>query len=539
MFPMAGLIGKILEKFSFLREREPPAVLLPDDVLESLAGRRAYQLRRFVEWACEQPQRDRLVGQLQAEAKKKEWPAQELRKLDAYTAYFSRQYRAAHDIAMPHAKGDAFDADFFGIASMALYNSNQFDPAYRLLREIQPHEQALVGNLDYLIAAALICWSAGDRYRTERYLDLASRIDETDADLRFNALAIYFELGDQEVVLKMEHARPDEGHYPPTLQYSIAFTQLASNNYSEGFRTAECRYDLPDAYRYMRKELIERPRWQGEDISGKTLLIHGEQGLGDMIMTARYFAAAEQAAGRVIVECPPESIALLEHNFPNLTFLPLDDRKPIAQPFDLWLGTVSLPFVFGTTAENVPGKSGYLQVPEDHRDYWRARVNEMAREGRPRVGVAWSGYPGHRADRRRSLPWAMVRPLLAQHPEIDFFAVQTTVPENLPANLHDFPGELVTLSDTAALIDEMDLIVSVDTSVVHIAGAIGKRTWMLLPYRYEWRWGLHGEENNWYDAVRVFRQPAPGAWAPVLSKVFGRELGKFIAEFKEARHAIA
>ncbi len=537
---MAGLIANFREKFSFLLGRNAPVVQLPEDILQSLDHPHAYPIRDFVEWACNQTtQRDLLIDCLLAEARRKGWPEQELKKLKAYAAYFSLDFKRAHDIAMPFAKGEAFDADFFGIAALALYNSNQYDRAYRLLREVQQHEEELAPGLDYLISSALICWSAGDLYRTDRYLAMGCRMNAADTNLRFNALAMYFELGNKEAVDIVEHLVAEEEDDRTGMQYSRAFIYLATNDFEVGFRMAECRYNLPEAYRHMRKALLELPRWQGEPIPGKTLLIHGEQGLGDMIMTARYFPAAERAAGHVIVECPAESIALLEHNFPNLTFLSRDDRKPYDHAFDLWLGTVSLPFVFGTTAETVPGKSGYLRVPQDHQDYWRARVNEIAGQGRPKVGIAWSGYPGHRADRRRSLPWAMVRPLLEQHSEIDFFAVQTIVPDDLPENLHDFPGELVTLSDTAALIGEMDLIVSVDTSVVHIAGAIGKRTWMMLPYRYEWRWGIEGEDNCWYDSVRVLRQPAPGAWAPVLSKVFGRELGKFVAEFQETHHAIA
>ena len=104
--------------------------------------------------------------------------------------------------------------------------------------------------------------------------------------------------------------------------------------------------------------------------------------------------------------------------------------------------------------------------------------------------------------------------------DADFFALQTSVPPNHPDHLIDISDELVTLADTAALIAEMDIIITVDTSIVHLAGAIGKETWLLLPYRYEWRWGLEGERNNWYESVKVLRQPTHGDWNSVLSDVF-------------------
>jgi ADP-heptose:LPS heptosyltransferase len=111
---------------------------------------------------------------------------------------------------------------------------------------------------------------------------------------------------------------------------------------------------------------------------------------------------------------------------------------------------------------------------------------------------------------------------------IQFYALQTSVPEFLPENLIDFSDEMMTLSDTSALILEMDLVITVDTSIVHLAGALGKAAWLLFPYRYEWRWGLEGEKNSWYESVRVIRQESHGDWLPVLSKVFDEMLPELV-----------
>jgi tetratricopeptide (TPR) repeat protein len=508
---------------------ELPAFSLPEDVAKLLAEGRCNKLTGFIEWACNQTGRDDILRELRSQVDSATWSAEEAAKLEAYQAYYIGQYKQAYELAEPFLADERFDPDYFGLASMALYNANQFDDAYRLLRAIKPHEHLLLANQDYQLAAALICWSAGDRYLANKYMDIGMRSVQQGGMMSFNAFAIYWELGDM-VGYKFSESFLDEAmRANPSVQFSQGFMALMQNDYKEGLRLAEGRYDITEAHRYVQKDLLAKPRWQlGDDISGKIVLIHGEQGLGDMIQTARFFGLVLSSAKEVIVDCPNESIALLEHNFPKITFLPLNLAKMVDRPFDVWIGTLSLPYVFQINYDNIPGRQGYLKIPADHLAYWQARVGEVARPGRVCIGIAWSGFPGHRADRRRSIPWPMARTMIEQFPEVDFFAVQIKVPDDAPANLHNCSEEMATLSDTAALIEQMDLIISVDTSVVHIAGAIGKETWMMLPYRYEWRWSMEGEDNNWYDSVKVIRQPAPGAWAPVLSKVFGKRLRDFI-----------
>ena len=155
------------------------------------------------------------------------------------------------------------------------------------------------------------------------------------------------------------------------------------------------------------------------------------------------------------------------------------------------------------------------------------RLAELAGGDAPRIGLAWSGNPTHRADRRRSIPFGHIARVVRDHPLLRFFALQTSVPDSCPANLVNVSEEMVTLADTAALIAEMDLVITVDTSIVHIAGALGKTAWLLLPHRYEWRWSLAGETNNWYASVRVIRQQRIGDWDSVLEEAFGRRLGEF------------
>ncbi len=524
-----------INKYLFNKRKtttENPPVIIPEDIVNLLKKLQAYPLSNFIDWVCHQSNSNEIFEALCFRARELFWNEPDITKLETYFDYFSKNYKKAYAKCYPFVNAIDIDLDYFGIACMALYNTNQFELAFDLLKRIKSKEHHLIGNIDFLISSTLICWSMGDRYRAGKYIDTLMTASVKEDLAIFNAIAICFEIGDMDGVKRAKSYIVESASQHPNFRYCFAFIELANNNYQEGLYLAESRYEMSEAHRYMRSELFSKPRWNKESISNKTLLIHGEQGLGDMIQTARYFNDCLVSAKNVVIECPHESIALLQHNFPTASFVPLSD-KPLEQHFDIWVGTLSLPYIFNTTCATIPGRQGYLNIPEDHRTYWKNRVEELGTKNRVKIGIAWSGYPGHRADRRRSIKWSLIQDLIKQYPSVDFYAVQTKVPDNLPDNLHNCTEEMITLSDTAALIEQMDLIISVDTSIVHLAGAIGKETWMMLPYRYEWRWGLEGEDSNWYDSVKVIRQPSPGAWAPVLSRVFGKRLKDFL--FKERR----
>jgi len=306
--------------------------------------------------------------------------------------------------------------------------------------------------------------------------------------------------------------------------FALAIVDLAQDNYERGFELLELRYQMTEASRYVNPALFPLRRWQGEPPAGNVLLLSSEQGFGDTVQMARYLPELQQIGfRRLVMEAQPESLTLLQFNFPEIDFVIQKWREVPARAFDCWTGLVSLPHLLKTTTSNVPGQSGYLHVPPENEAYWRARVAELTTGKRLRIGLAWSGFPGHRADRRRSIPFPRMMDAIRDQ-DVDFFALQTHVPPGFPENLINVSEELVTLSDTAALIAEMDLVIAVDTSVVHLAGAIGKETWLLLPYRYEWRWGLEGEGNHWYDSVKVLRQARRGDWDGLLEDVFGKRL---------------
>jgi hypothetical protein len=374
------------------------------------------------------------------------------------------------------------------------------------------------------MVATLVSQAANIPDALKRYVDLAWRLAPTDSVVALNAYAIYFEMGDIPAFDAVRQCIQQGNYSLEQIGFALAAVALAQDNYEEGFRYFEERYKMTEAPRYLNSGLFDLPRWQGDDLTTKHLLISAEQGLGDTIQMARYLHEFKRlGAASIVMETQPETLTLLQHNFPEIEMVERKYGVAPALHFDRWIGSMSLPALLGTSASTVPGRAGYLRVPPEAVGYWHTRVIELAKTNRPKIGLAWSGQPSHRADRRRSIPFTKMMQAV-RNCDATFFALQTHVPEIHPANLINISDEMVTLADTAALISEMDWIITVDTSVVHIAGAIGKEAWLLLPYRYEWRWSLSGESNHWYDSVSVLRQQCLGDWDGVLADAFERRL---------------
>jgi tetratricopeptide (TPR) repeat protein len=267
-----------------------------------------------------------------------------------------------------------------------------------------------------------------------------------------------------------------------------------------------------------------QPRWTGtEPLNGKTLLLHAEQGLGDTIQFARYALLAADAGATVMIEAPP-SLASLLSEIPNVR--PVISRGSPLPAFDLHCPLLSLPLAFGTRLDTIPARVPYLNAPRARLTRWKARI---PRAQGLRVGLAWSGRD--RPDPHRSLALAQLAPLF-DLPGVRFVSLQ---PETRPGDepslrgrhgLLHFGPSLSDFADTAAVIAQLDLVISVDTAVAHLAGALGKPVWILLPFLSDWRWLLDRDDSPWYPTARLFRQNKAGAWDAVVGRV--REaLGEF------------
>jgi tetratricopeptide (TPR) repeat protein len=300
--------------------------------------------------------------------------------------------------------------------------------------------------------------------------------------------------------------------------WNKALVALQLGNFNEGWDLYEWRWRRTEAEK--RRNLAE-PLWLGrQSLQGKTLLIYPEQGFGDYVQFCRYAASAIASGAKVVLEAPAPLTTLVSTMKGNLTVL----REGAPLPaFDFQCPIMSLPLAFGTTLETVPGTVPYLFPPPAKVAAWRSVLGSGARL---RVGLAWSGRREQENDHNRSIPLALIAPLLdlpfefhclqkqVRAEDAQFLAGEARIALHSD-NLDDF-------SDTAALIEAMDLVVAVDTSVAHVAGAIGKPVWILLSFAADYRWLLDRPDCPWYPTATLFRQPALDDWKSVLSDVAAR-----------------
>ncbi|MCX8520621.1 MAG: tetratricopeptide repeat protein [Rhodoferax sp.] len=266
---------------------------------------------------------------------------------------------------------------------------------------------------------------------------------------------------------------------------------------------------------------FSQPQWSGaENLADKTILLHGEQGLGDSIQFCRYASLVQQRGARVLLEVPQPLMGLLAQLEGVDQLLEYGKALPA---FDYHCPLMSLPRAFKTALHSIPHAAAYLCSDVEKRSQWSQRLGEKTR---PRVGLAWRGSTVHKADASRSLPLAE---LLSHLPAgLDYVSLQKELqsadqqPVRTSAIRH-FGEQLQDFTDTAALCDLMDIVLSVDTSVAHLAAAMGKPTWILLPYVPDWRWLLERSDSPWYPSARLYRQSQRGAWGPVLERV-GRDV---------------
>ena len=299
---------------------------------------------------------------------------------------------------------------------------------------------------------------------------------------------------------------------------NLALCRLLTGDFKGGWPGYEWRWQQDPAG--LRD--FKQPLWQGDTpLHGKTILLHSEQGFGDTLQFCRYAAAVAALGARVILEVPPALMTLL-HDLPGLASLV---ARGMALPdFDYHCPLLSLPLAFKTDLTNLPAPPAYLRADGEKVRAWEERLGTAQT---PRIGLAWSGNSAHKNDRNRSLPLAE---LLAHLPTgLQYVSLQKEVRDADAALLQARPdilhfGELLEdFSDTAALCQCVDVIVSVDTSVAHLAGALGRPVWILLPSPPDWRWLLARTDSPWYPSATLYRQDHCGEWTAVLKRL-GSEL---------------
>jgi len=314
-------------------------------------------------------------------------------------------------------------------------------------------------------------------------------------------------------------------------RFNKSLVLLLRGNFAEGLELFESRLRLGGTKQHSDWLAFlaghpEKPRWRGEPLGGKRLLVWMEEGLGDCLMTMRYLPElADKGAAKVVVLADP-ALARVVRTFPAAGEVTSRVDQLSLDSFDFHSPMMSLPYAFGTRAETIPDTVPYLSVPHDAREAWAAHLSATTR---PRVGLVWSGNKNYGRDALRSLSLRQLGPLMGVS-GVGFVSLQKGEAAKELRQSHwpilDRMDECGDFLDTAALIVNLDLVVSVDTSVAHLAGALGKPVWLLNRFESEWRWRLDREDSPWYPTMRIFNQPAPGDWDNVLERA-GLELGRF------------
>ena len=312
---------------------------------------------------------------------------------------------------------------------------------------------------------------------------------------------------DRAITLRPDYA---EAHW------NKGITLLQEGDFTKGWQLHEWRLQKPGAS--MRR--FHQPVWDGRrSVAGRQIFLHWEQGFGDTLQFCRYAPLVGEMGARVTLSVQAPLLRLLRQLQPMVTVV---DENAIPKKFDLHCPLLSLPQIFKTTLESIPAETTYLSADAELVKAWAARLPARRR---PRVGIAWRGNPSHANDHNRSIPAAFLAPLLAL--DLDWISLlpednAPAIPEGVPGRVHAFGSALGDFAETAALISELDLVITVDTAVAHLAGALGKPVWVLLSFSPDWRWLRQRSDSPWYPTARLFRQPRPGDWTSVIREVESR-----------------
>lgn len=300
------------------------------------------------------------------------------------------------------------------------------------------------------------------------------------------------------------------------LRFDLAETLLLSGDFERGWREYRYRYSLPHTERIERK--VQRPRWAGQAIAGQTLLIHDEQGFGDTFQFMRLIPwARERSRARVVLEINGEALPLAKRmgGFDDIIA-----RGSLPPAFDYHCEMMSLPMAMGLKSSDLPGRIPYLSADPERLEAWRERLQGLPR---PLIALVWAGRPTHPNDANRSMRLAQLAPLAEV--KATFLAVQKGPAEaeaaTAPAGMTviSLAKEIRDFEDTAAVLAVADLLISVDSSPAHLAGALGQPVWVMLPFIPDWRWLMNRYDTPWYPSMRLFRQARRGDWEGVIEAI--------------------
>jgi hypothetical protein len=264
---------------------------------------------------------------------------------------------------------------------------------------------------------------------------------------------------------------------------------------------------------------FEQPRWTGQDLKGKTILVVQEQGLGDVIQFSRFLYPLHAAGAKIILQVNCNLAPLFANSAIISRHIDVSENPT---GFDYWTPIMSLALYLGVTLDNLPKQLSYLSARNDLVSEWAQRLGKKTRL---RVGFCWSGRPDSWINRHKGMPFEVMCTLIQRNPNYEWVNLQVECTAEQSAELAklgvaEYPGTIRNFADSAALIHHMDVVITVDTAVAHLSGALGRPTWIPLNwYGTDWRWLLNRDDNPWYPSARLFRQPKLGDWDSVLEKI--------------------
>ncbi len=405
--------------------------------------------------------------------------------------------------ALLHPKADAL---------MALERFAEAADAYALMLQAAPGHVGALNNLGVALAFG------GDLEGAAAVLVTLVRT-VGDADAHYSLGNVLRDLGRYDEALA-SYDRAIAAGDPVGAVISRAQLLLLQGDFEAGWPGYEARWRFEQAGQGA--PLDPALHAVASHLQGKRLLLEAEQGFGDTLQMLRYAPLAAAAGAEVLLRVQAPLVALARTVPGAAEVLSMDDPRPHA---DILCPMMSLPLLFGTTMETIPANVPYLSVAPEARAVWAGR---LPGGGKPKVGLAWSGNPAHNNDRNRSVPLALLAPLLAL--DCQFVSLLKDVrPQDAAAlagtaNLLDAGPLIGDFADAAALVQTLDLVITVDTAAAHLAGALGKPVWLMLPFAPDFRWLLGRDDSPWYPTMRIFRQPRPGDWEAV-ARVVAEALG--------------
>lgn len=400
----------------------------------------------------------------------------------------------------------------------ALIALRRFDEAEQACGEVLASDPA---SAEAVVALALVRKARGDAKGARSLLeDLRASGRDTPAAI-VNLGVLLAADGDVAAAERCYRDALVRAPANATALYNLGVSRLMQGDYAEGFRLYEHRFDCfagDSAALGLHRRLDPRQRWRGEPLAGRRILVWTEQGLGDALMTMRFLPRLRGlGAVKVTVQCQP-ALARVIASLEGVDDVRCEAEAPPADAFDVHAPIMSLPHLFGVRQADLPGTCPCLVPPRAAVDGWRARL----RGGVLNVGLAWAGSAALRDDARRSIPLATLAPLLALD-GVRCVSLQKDEGRDqrgaFAESLDDWMDECHDLMDTAALVAALDVVISVDTAVAHLAGALGTPVWLLNRSGSEWRWGREGTTTPWYPSMRIFRQEARDDWCGVMRQL--------------------